>query len=39
MAFDNRMVDGDFVGAIVDPIPLLVDEITGDLSLHPRRAA
>jgi beta-fructofuranosidase len=39
MAFDNRMVDGDFVGAIVDPIPLLVNEITGDLSLHPRRAA
>ena len=39
MAFDNRMVDGDFVGAIVDPIPLVVDPVTGDLSLQPRKAA
>lgn len=33
MAFDNRVVDGDFHGAIVDPIPVVVDAATGDLSL------
>jgi len=39
MAFDNRVINGDFVGAIVDPIPLVVDQVSGDLSLLPRRAA
>ncbi len=33
MAFDNRVVDGDFIGSIIDPIPLVVDKTTGDLSL------
>jgi beta-fructofuranosidase len=39
MAFDNRVANGDFIGSIIDPIPLVVDEITGDLSLARRAAA
>jgi beta-fructofuranosidase len=38
MAFDNRVVEGDFVGSIIDPIPVIVDDATGDLSLAPRSA-
>jgi beta-fructofuranosidase len=38
MAFDNRVVDGDFAGAIIDPIPLVVDQ-RGELSLPLRKAA
>ena len=33
MAFDNRTVSGNFIGSIVDPIPIVVDRLTGDLSL------
>ncbi len=33
MAFDNRTVNGDFVGGVCDPLPLLVDPVTGDLSV------
>jgi beta-fructofuranosidase len=33
MAFDNRVVNGDFIGSIVDPLPLEIDKVTGDLSL------
>lgn len=39
MAFDNRTVEGDFAGAISDPIPLVVDPASGDLALEPKRAA
>jgi beta-fructofuranosidase len=39
MAFDNRIVDGDFTGSIVDPVPLVIDALSGDLSLLPRKAA
>ena len=39
MAFDNRIVGGDFAGLIVDPIPVLVDEVSGDLSLARTGAA
>lgn len=38
MAFDNRVVNGDFTGSIVDPIPLDIDRITGDLSISGRAA-
>jgi beta-fructofuranosidase len=38
MAFDNRVVNGDFAGAIVDPIPLSIDKVTGELSIS-RKAA
>ena len=33
MAFENRVVDGQFMGRITDPIGLVVDPTTGDLSL------
>ncbi|MEO7223153.1 MAG: hypothetical protein ABIY37_11830 [Devosia sp.] len=33
MAFDNRVVNGDFTGSIVDPIPVAVDATTGRLSI------
>lgn len=39
MAFNNRVVDGDFAGSISDPIPLIVDPTTGDLSLDVRGIA
>jgi hypothetical protein len=39
MAFDNRVVGGDFIGSVADPIPLVVDQATGDLSLLGRKAA
>lgn len=39
MAFDNRVANGDFTGSIVDPLPVVVDKATGDLSLAPRAPA
>jgi beta-fructofuranosidase len=33
MAFNNSVVDGEFVGGVCDPIPVMVDPQTGDLSL------
>jgi hypothetical protein len=36
MAFDNRTVNGSFMGSIIDPIPIIVDERTGDLSMQGR---
>lgn len=33
MAFENKMVNGAFAGSIIDPIPIVVDKATGDLSL------
>lgn len=38
MAFDNRIVDGDFAGSIIDPIPIVVDQASGELSLARKRA-
>ena len=37
MAFDNTTANGNFMGSIVDPIPVVVDKLTGDLSLAPGR--
>jgi hypothetical protein len=39
MAFDNRVVDGDFTGSIINPIRIIVDDGTGDLSLASRTAS
>ncbi len=39
MAFDNRIIDGDFAGAIIDPIRVVMDQVSGELSLLPRMAA
>jgi len=39
MAFDNRIIDGDFAGAIIDPIRVVMDRVSGELSLLPRMAA
>src|SRR5690606_32055601 len=34
MAFDNRIVDGEFAGSIAGPFPLIVDPVTGNLSIE-----
>lgn len=38
MAFENKVVNGDFAGSIIDPIPIVVDKATGDLSLAGKAA-